>query len=95
MIASETSDMIASSDMKTVISIGDEILQEADKTARRMGLSRSQLFALAVGDFLKRQRQEQMLGRLNEVCTIAGEPAEKGLLTGMKLKTRRTLKDRW
>src|ERR1035437_635754 len=53
--------------MKTAISINDGLLQEADETARLMGLSRSRLFAMAVGDFLQRQRREQMLLRLNEV----------------------------
>ena len=53
--------------MKTAISIDDVLLHEADETARRMGLSRSRLFALAVGDFLHRKREEQMLLRLNEV----------------------------
>jgi metal-responsive CopG/Arc/MetJ family transcriptional regulator len=81
--------------MKTAISIEDEVLQEADKTARRMGLSRSRLFALAVGDFLQRQRQEQMLLRLNEVYSNEAEPVEKRLLKGIKAKTRRTLKDPW
>jgi metal-responsive CopG/Arc/MetJ family transcriptional regulator len=81
--------------MKTAISIDDEILQEADKTARRMGLSRSRLFALAVGDFLHRQRQEQMLLRLNEVYADQGAPSEKGLLSGIKAKARRSLKDPW
>ena len=79
--------------MKTAISIDDGLLQEADETARRMGLSRSRLFALAVGDFLQRQRQEQMLLRLNEVYGVA--PAEKRLLHGIKTKVRRTLKERW
>ena len=36
---------------KTAISINDGLLQEADETARLMGLSRSRLFALAVGEF--------------------------------------------
>jgi metal-responsive CopG/Arc/MetJ family transcriptional regulator len=81
--------------MKTAISINDRLLQEADETARLMGLSRSRLFALAVGDFLQRQRQEQMLLRLNEVYANGVEPAEKRLLKGIKVKVRRTLKERW
>jgi metal-responsive CopG/Arc/MetJ family transcriptional regulator len=40
--------------MKTAISIDDRLLREADEAARLMGLSRSRLFALAVGEFLKR-----------------------------------------
>jgi metal-responsive CopG/Arc/MetJ family transcriptional regulator len=81
--------------MKTAISIDDELLQEADETARQMGLSRSRLFALAVGDFLQRQRRERMLLRLNEVYADHVEPAEKRLLKGIKAKVRRTVKERW
>jgi antitoxin MazE6 len=81
--------------MKTAISIDEELLQQADKTARRMGLSRSRLFALAVGDFLQRQRREQMLRRLNEVYADGLEPGEERLLKGIKAKVRRTVKERW
>jgi predicted transcriptional regulator len=81
--------------VKTAISIDDELLRAADQTARLMGLSRSRLFAIAVGDFLERQRQERMLLQLNEVYANGAEPAEKRLLTGIKSKVRRTLKDRW
>ena len=81
--------------MKTAISIDDELLQQADQTARHMGLSRSRLFATAVRDFLLRQQQEQMLLRLNEVYDQGLEPAEKRVLKGIKAKVGRTLKDRW
>ena len=87
--------MIIGSNMKTAISLDDGLLQEADETARRMGLSRSRLFALAVGDFLQRQRQEQMLLRLNEVYANGMEPAERRLLNGIKAKVRPAVKDRW
>ena len=70
-------------------------MRDADETARMMGLSRSRLFALAVGDFLQRQRQERMLLRLNEVYANGVEPAEKRLLKGIKAKVRRTVKERW
>jgi metal-responsive CopG/Arc/MetJ family transcriptional regulator len=81
--------------MKTAISMDDGLLQEADETARLMGLSRSRLFALAVGDFLQRQRQEQMLLRLNEVYANGMEPAEKRLLKRAKAKVGRTVKEGW
>ena len=81
--------------MKTAISIDDGLLQEADETARLMGLSRSRLFAMAVGDFLQRQRREQMLLRLNEVYADGMEPVERPLLKGIKAKVRRAVKERW
>jgi hypothetical protein len=46
--------------MKTAISSDDGLLREADETARLMGLSRSRLFAMAVGDFAPRQAPKQM-----------------------------------
>ena len=81
--------------MKTAISIDDGLLQEADATARLMGLSRSRLFALAVGDLLQRQRREQMLLRLNEVYAEGMEPAQTPLLKGIKAKVRRAVKETW
>jgi metal-responsive CopG/Arc/MetJ family transcriptional regulator len=69
--------------MKTAISIDDDLLHDADETARVMGLSRSRLFALAAGDFLQKQRQEQTLLRLNEVYAGGVEPEEIRLLNGM------------
>ena len=48
--------------MRAAISIDDDLLHDADETARRMGLSRSGLFALAVAAFLG-ERREQMLKR--------------------------------
>jgi hypothetical protein len=81
--------------MKTAISIDDGLLQEADETARLMGLSRSRLFGLAVGEFLQRQRREQMLVRLNEVYAGGTEPPGKRLMAGIKSKVRSTVKERW
>ena len=74
--------------MKTAISMDDGLLQEADETARLMGLSRSRLFALAVGDFLQRRRREQMLLRLNEVYAKGMEPEETPLLKGSRFNPR-------
>jgi metal-responsive CopG/Arc/MetJ family transcriptional regulator len=81
--------------MKTAISIEDSLLLEADETARRLGLSRSRLFALAVGDFVKRERQDQMLRRLNEVYADGMSAEEKLVLKKMKAKAGRTVRDRW
>lgn len=77
--------------MKTAISLSDELLQQADKAARQMGLSRSRLFAVAIAEFLERQRQERMLHQLNEVYAGGMTPEEKRLLKQMKSKVRRVL----
>jgi metal-responsive CopG/Arc/MetJ family transcriptional regulator len=81
--------------MKTAISIDDGLLHKADETARRMGMSRSRLFALAIGDFLERQQREKMLEQLNEVYADGMEPPEERLLKGIRRKVRRAVKQRW
>ena len=63
--------------MKTAISVQDELLQQADAAARRMGLSRSRLFALAVSDVLNKQRSERMLRQLNEAYSGDTDPEER------------------
>ena len=81
--------------MKTAISIDDGLLQEADEAAHLMGLSRSRLFALAVGDFLQQRRQQNILRQLNEVYAGGLKPTEKRLLNRIKGKARRTVRDVW
>ncbi len=73
----------------------DSLLREADRAARSMGLSRSRLFSLAIGEFLGRRRREEMLRRLNEVYADQPQPEEERLLRGIKAKVRRTVKERW
>jgi len=53
--------------MKTAISIPDALYEDAEQTARAMGIPRSQLFARAVSEFIKRHKREEITQRLNEV----------------------------
>ena len=56
--------------MKTAISIPDDVFQSAEQLARRMGLSRSELYVNAIKSYLKEHRDEGVTDRLN---TIYGE----------------------
>ena len=53
--------------MKTAISVPDGLFKEADQLADRMGISRSELYATAVQEYLARHRQQDVTARLNEV----------------------------
>jgi len=76
--------------MKTAISMDDRLLRNADETARRLGVSRSRLFSMALSDFLESQPHGDMLARLNEVYGGAIKPAEKRLLNGIKARVQRS-----
>lgn len=53
--------------MKTAISIPEEIFEEAERAARKLGVSRSELYTKAVLDFVERYRRESLTEKLNEV----------------------------
>jgi metal-responsive CopG/Arc/MetJ family transcriptional regulator len=53
--------------MKTAISIPDDVFRAAEATARRIGMSRSQLFAEAMRLFLKTHGEKGVTERLNQV----------------------------
>jgi metal-responsive CopG/Arc/MetJ family transcriptional regulator len=81
--------------MKTAISLDDHLLEQADETARRMGVSRSGLFALALQDYLRRRRQQEVAEQLNQVYTGKPDPSEQRTTAHMKAKFRSTIKERW
>lgn len=53
--------------MKTAISIRDETFEAAERTAARMGISRSELYARAVEEFVARRTSERVTERLDAV----------------------------
>ncbi len=56
--------------MKTAISIPDEIFTAAEQTAKRLGVSRSELYSNAVRDYIESHIAEEITEKLNQVyCT--------------------------
>jgi len=53
--------------MKTAISIPDPIFQAAEGLARRLGMSRSQLYAKAVSEYMDTHRNQNVTEILNEI----------------------------
>jgi len=53
--------------MKTAISLPDDLFASADELARRLGVSRSELYANAVAEYLAKHRGQDVTARLNEV----------------------------
>jgi metal-responsive CopG/Arc/MetJ family transcriptional regulator len=59
--------------MKTAISIPDTIFREADKLARRLKKSRSQLYADAVSAYVRRHDADAVTESLNRICADVGD----------------------
>lgn len=65
--------------MKTAISIPDTIFNEVDKFAREHNYSRSEVFVIAIQDFLKKQESQRLLDALNEAYAEVESSEEKAL----------------
>lgn len=53
--------------MKTGISIPDEVFASADALARRLDISRSELYSNAVAEYVAKHRDEDVTARLDAV----------------------------
>ena len=53
--------------MKTAISIRDEIFDAAERLARSLGMSRSELYSTAVKEFVARHSSQRVTEKLNEL----------------------------
>jgi predicted transcriptional regulator len=63
--------------MKTAVSVPDDLFQAGERLARRLGLSRSGLYARALQEFLARH-DDEITRRLDEVYShepSAADPA--------------------
>lgn len=57
---------------KTTVSLPDGLLSSVDDLAKRQGMSRNELFAVALAEYLARHRDADVTSKLNEV--LADEP---------------------
>ncbi|CAN5638719.1 hypothetical protein BH23DEI1_BH23DEI1_11520 [soil metagenome] len=55
--------------MKTAISIPDDVFEDAERLARRLGHSRSQLYSRAIREFVARHEPEHVTAVLDAVVS--------------------------
>ena len=65
--------------MKTAISLPDELFNSADDLAQRQGMSRSELYAVALAEYVAKQRDEEITVRLNEVLAAESSGVDPAL----------------
>ena len=78
--------------MKTAISLPDDLFSAADSLANRMGVSRSELYATALAEFVAKHSETEITARLDQL--YASQPS--GLEEGFRRAQRRSLgTDSW
>lgn len=73
--------------VKTAISIPDELFAAGDRLARRLGMSRSELYARALSRYLAGADDSDVTDALDELYAEDGEPMDPALAEAQ----RRTL----
>jgi hypothetical protein len=81
--------------MKTAISIETPLLEETDRTARKLGVSRSRLVSLALKNYLRQRRNQEIVEQLNQVYGQPAGVAEQPTPGQRKAKFRSIIKDSW
>ena len=65
--------------MKTAVSLPDDLFRLAEAAARRLHVSRSELYAKAIADYLNRQQSTAITERLNDVYSRRPAKLDSGL----------------
>ncbi|KYG02471.1 hypothetical protein BE21_54950 [Sorangium cellulosum] len=61
--------------MKTAISVPDDVFEQVDNLARRLKMSRSQLYSRALSEYVARHAPDAVTEALDRVCAeLAMEP---------------------
>ncbi|PXF59162.1 MAG: hypothetical protein C4B58_04415 [Deltaproteobacteria bacterium] len=65
--------------MKTSISIPDSVFQTAERIAKRLHISRSQLYSEAVSAYVRRYCDESITAALDEIYKTEHSALERGI----------------
>lgn len=78
--------------MKVALSIPDELFDSAETLGRRLGVSRSRLYATALADFLAKHRGRNVTDQLNAVYGTEESRLES---RARRLQRRSLERDAW
>ena len=82
--------------MKTAISLSDNLFEKAEQTARYMGIKRSQLFVLALEEYISKHNGDMITQKLNEVyAKIDQDEFARDMDVGLESLRNLTKDDTW
>ena len=78
--------------MKIALSIPDELFESGETLSKRLGVSRSRLYATALGEFVAKHRGRKVTDRLNAVYGVEDGRLQRSV---RRLQSRSIARDRW
>jgi metal-responsive CopG/Arc/MetJ family transcriptional regulator len=82
--------------MKTAISVPDDLFEEAEKIAKEQNFSRSEVFVVALREYLEKRKSAKLLAALNEAYAVTESPEEYAVRKKSRKRYAKTIrKERW
>jgi metal-responsive CopG/Arc/MetJ family transcriptional regulator len=78
--------------MKTAISLPDGVFEQAELVAKRLKLSRSELYSRALAEYLTRHTDSEVTATIDAVISEAGQPGDRVISAN---GARRVLESEW
>lgn len=63
--------------MKTAVSIPDDVYSETERLARHLKKSRSEVYTLALAEYVARHAPERVTEAMDRVCAEVGEEGDE------------------
>lgn len=79
--------------VKTAVSIPEPLFKEAEGLARRLGVTRSRLYAEALEDYVEHHENEELLEKINAAYEKPLSAEEKRLFERMKGYQKRLVQE--
>lgn len=80
--------------VKTAISLDQELFTQIEEAAASLKVSRSRVFAMAAQDYLQRQKNRRLLEQINAAYDDAPDPEEQARLRSAQ-RLHRKVVDEW
>jgi metal-responsive CopG/Arc/MetJ family transcriptional regulator len=78
--------------MKTAISIPDKVFRSADALAKRLGVSRSELYSTAIAEFLSKHQGRHVTAHLDAVYAEEDSSLSPNI---MRLQVQSLTREEW
>lgn len=81
--------------VKTAISLRKALFEQAEDLARKLNVSRSRLFVLALEDYIRHQENQHLLAQINASYADEPDSAEQALRRRARHTHRRIVEGEW
>lgn len=81
--------------IKTAVSLDEILFAKAENLSKKLHISRSRLFSLALKAFIRRLENENLLLEINNAYADFPDQDEQVMLNGMMFHQQKAVNDKW